>query len=69
MYPSPLLVSETSDAAAAMVFMLAAHAEGLGTCPMEGFDESRVKRLLRLPLDGMCMWCASFCIGQPGFAP
>jgi nitroreductase len=33
----------------AMVFMLAATAAGLGTCPMEGFDESRVKRLLRIP--------------------
>ncbi len=33
----------------AMVFMLAAAAAGLGTCPMEGFDESRVKRLLGIP--------------------
>jgi nitroreductase len=33
----------------AMVFMLAAAAAGLGTCPMEGFDEGRVKRLLRIP--------------------
>jgi nitroreductase len=33
----------------AMVFMLAATAAGLGTCPMEGFDEGRVKRLLKIP--------------------
>jgi nitroreductase len=33
----------------AMVFMLAATAAGLGTCPMEGFDERRVKRLLKIP--------------------
>ncbi|HUO09793.1 MAG TPA: nitroreductase family protein [Phycisphaerae bacterium] len=33
----------------AMVFMLAATAAGLGTCPMEGFDEARVKRLLKIP--------------------
>ena len=33
----------------AMVFMLAATAAGLGTCPMEGFDETRVKRLLKIP--------------------
>lgn len=33
----------------AMVFMLAAHAAGLATVPMEGFDERRVKRVLRIP--------------------
>ena len=33
----------------AMSFMLAATAAGLGTCPMEGFDESRVKKLLGIP--------------------
>jgi nitroreductase len=33
----------------AMTFMLAATAAGLGTCPMEGFDETRVKRLLKIP--------------------
>jgi len=31
---------------AAMNFMLAAASGGLGTCPMEGFDESRVKKIL-----------------------
>jgi nitroreductase len=33
----------------AMVFMLAATAAGLGTCPMEGFDEARVRKILRIP--------------------
>ncbi|MCA9243446.1 MAG: nitroreductase family protein [Phycisphaerales bacterium] len=33
----------------AMVFMLAAHAAGLATVPMEGFDEGRLKRVLGLP--------------------
>ena len=30
-------------------FMLALTAHGFDSCPMEGFDEPRVKRLLRLP--------------------
>jgi nitroreductase len=33
----------------AMVFMLAATAAGLGTCPMEGFDEARVRKILKIP--------------------
>ena len=28
---------------------LAATAAGLGTCPMEGFDESRVRKILQIP--------------------
>lgn len=36
-------------ALAAMNFMLAATAAGLATCPMEGFDERRLSRLLKLP--------------------
>jgi nitroreductase len=32
-----------------MVFMLAAHAAGLATVPMEGFDEGRVRKLLGIP--------------------
>ncbi len=34
---------------AAMNFMLAAEAAGLNTCPMEGFDERRVRRVLNIP--------------------
>jgi nitroreductase len=33
----------------AMTLMLAAHAAGLATLPMEGFDEHRVRRVLRIP--------------------
>lgn len=33
----------------AMVFMLAAEAAGLATCPMEGFGESAVRRALGIP--------------------
>ncbi|MCP9495269.1 MAG: nitroreductase family protein [Pyrinomonadaceae bacterium MAG19_C2-C3] len=33
----------------AMVFMLAAEAAGLSTCPMEGFSEQAVKRVLGIP--------------------
>ncbi|QGJ70541.1 Nitroreductase domain-containing protein [Planctomycetales bacterium 10988] len=34
---------------AAMNFMLAATAAGLGTCPMEGFGESQVRQVLKIP--------------------
>jgi hypothetical protein len=38
-----------SCALAAQTFMLSVAAEGFHTCPMEGFDERRVKRHLGLP--------------------
>ena len=38
-----------SCALAAQTFMLSIAAEGFHTCPMEGFDELRVKRALNLP--------------------
>ena len=37
-----------SASLAAMTFMLAMKAEGYDTCPMEGFDSKRVKKLLNL---------------------
>lgn len=40
-----------SAALAAMTFMLGMKAVGYDTCPMEGFDSKRVKRLLDLPSD------------------
>ncbi|PWJ44603.1 nitroreductase family protein [Sediminitomix flava] len=41
---------------ACMTFMYAMKAEGYDTCPMEGFDSVRLKRLLRLPSSaGICM--------------
>jgi nitroreductase len=38
-----------SCALAAQTFMLSIAAEGFETCPMEGFDEVRVKKALQLP--------------------
>jgi len=34
---------------AAQTFMIAARAYGLDTCPMEGFDEARIKRIFGVP--------------------
>jgi nitroreductase len=36
-------------ALSSMVFMLAAHAAGLASVPMEGFDEQRVRQVLKIP--------------------
>jgi nitroreductase len=41
-----------SAALAAENLMLAFRAHGFDTCPMEGFDEARVNKLLKLPSDG-----------------
>ncbi len=38
-----------SCALAAQTFMLSVSAEGFHSCPMEGFDEKRVKKQLKLP--------------------
>ena len=40
-----------SVALAAQTFMLGMSADGYDTCPMEGFDSKRVKKLLNLPED------------------
>jgi nitroreductase len=56
--PMPRQVSESDTrvvvhktcALAAQTFMLAMADEGYDTCPMEGFDSVRVKRILNLPL-------------------
>ncbi len=34
---------------AAMMFMLAAESVGLGTCPISGFDERRLKKAVKIP--------------------
>jgi nitroreductase len=34
---------------AAATYMIAASGAGLATCPMEGFDEERLKKLLAIP--------------------
>jgi nitroreductase len=43
------IVAHKSAALAAQTFMLSMVAEGHDTCPVEGFDSKRVKRLLKLP--------------------
>jgi nitroreductase len=43
------IVVHKSCALAAQTFMLSIAAEGFHTCPMEGFDEKRVKNILNLP--------------------
>lgn len=42
-----------STALAAQNLMLALRAHGYDSCPMEGFDECRVKKLLKLPQKGL----------------
>jgi len=43
------IVAHKSAALAAQTFMISMAAEGYDTCPMEGFDSSRIKKLLKLP--------------------
>ena len=38
-----------STALACAHFMLAMRSHGFDTCPMEGFDSSRLKKILKLP--------------------
>lgn len=52
-----------STALAAENFMLAMAAQGYGTCPMEGFDESRVKNLLNMSFRGRVVMVVS--AGKP----
>lgn len=56
--PTPTVVTSKQEAGqyvitqtmlCAATFMLAAKAAGLDTCPMEGFDEYRIKKLLKIP--------------------
>jgi nitroreductase len=46
---SQRIVVHKSCALAAQTFMLSIAAEGYHSCPMEGFDKYRVKRMLKLP--------------------
>jgi nitroreductase len=46
---SQRITAHKSCALAAQTFMLSISAEGFHTCPMEGFDELRLKRYLKLP--------------------
>jgi nitroreductase len=44
-----LIVASKTTALACENFMLAVRAAGFDTCPMEGFDQTRVRKLLNLP--------------------
>ena len=44
------VVVHKTCALAAQTFMLAMTGEGYDTCPMEGFDSRRIKKLLNLPM-------------------
>lgn len=47
------IVAQKSAALAAQTFMLGMAAKGMDTCPMEGFDSVRVKKILGLPKAAM----------------
>lgn len=47
-------------------FMLAARATGYDTCPMEGFDSKRVRKLLNLPSDAVVTMVISMGKRAPG---
>ncbi|WP_220813265.1 nitroreductase family protein [Pseudomonas paralcaligenes] len=53
-----------STALAAQNLMLAFHSHGYGTCPMEGFDEQRLRRVLPLPGDAIPIMLLA--VGVPG---
>jgi nitroreductase len=53
---------------AAMNFMLAAEAQGVATCPMEGFDPRRVRQALNMPrtVEPMIVVAAGYPADEPG---
>lgn len=60
------VVVHKSCALAAENFMLAMAGEGYDTCPMEGFDSRRVKRILQLPHSAEITMVVSCGIREPG---
>jgi nitroreductase len=52
---------------AAMNFMLAAEAAGLATCPIEGFDERRVRKVLAMPRSALPIIVVP--VGHPATSP
>lgn len=54
-----------SCALAAQTFMLSIAAEGFHTCPMEGFDEKRVKQYLKLPGNAEINMIIAIGLGTP----
>lgn len=53
-----------STALAAQNLMLAFHSHGYGTCPMEGFDEHRLRHVLPIPDDAIPIMLLA--VGMPG---
>ena len=59
------VVGHKSCALAAQTFMLSMAAQGLDTCPMEGFDSQRVKKILKLPAEAQISMIISCGIRKP----
>lgn len=58
-----------SCALAAQTFMIAMANEGYDTCPLEGFDSRRMKKLLKLPMGQASIWLylAAYGMGTKAF--
>lgn len=54
-----------SCALAAQTFMLSMKSEGYDTCPMEGFDEKMIKKILHLPANAEVCMVMACGIGKP----
>ena len=59
------IVAHKSAALAAQTFMLSMAAEGYDTCPMEGIDTLRIKKLLKLPMSAEINMVISCGIRKP----
>jgi nitroreductase len=59
------IVAHKSAALAAQTFMLSMAAEGYDTCPMEGSDTLRIKKILKLPLSSEINMVISCGIRKP----
>lgn len=59
------IVAHKSAALAAQTFMLGMAAEGYDTCPMEGSDTLRIKKILKLPLSSEINMVISCGIRKP----
>jgi nitroreductase len=56
-----------SGGLAAMALMLTAVEHGLGTCPLIGFEDAKVRVLLGVPDDHLCV--LMLCVGRPAAPP
>ena len=59
------VVGHKSCALAAQTFMLSMAAQSIDTCPMEGFDSQRVKKILKLPAKAQINMIISCGIRKP----